>query len=124
MRLKKLIKRSSERFFVWSITTMQALTRLWTRSFVMTGCDTDLLQCQSRQRFTENGDSGDRSERLALKRRSRDEGNDSKERKKYKVGMCFSFQEGKCTRKDCRFTHRCDKCNSPDLGAADCKQHR
>ena len=44
-------------------------------------------------------------------------------RKRYKKGNCWGFQEGSCPKsaKDCKFWRCCDKCGSPDHGAADCK---
>ena len=44
-------------------------------------------------------------------------------RKRYKKGNCWGFQGGSCpkTAKACKFWHCCDKCGSPEHGAAECK---
>ena len=44
-------------------------------------------------------------------------------RKRYKKGNCSGFQGGSCpkTAKACKFWHCCDKCGSPEHGAAECK---
>ena len=61
--------------------------------------------------------------KLATGKRTKGGRESAEGRKRYKKGLCYGFQEGKCTKseKDCRFWHRCDKCGASDHGAADCK---
>ena len=37
------------------------------------------------------------------------------------VGICRRFQEGTCTFKNCRYAHRCQKCNYASHGSKNCK---
>ncbi|CAJ1458009.1 unnamed protein product, partial [Effrenium voratum] len=58
--------------------------------------------------------SGDKEPRKC-KRRKPDDEDDAN-------GECFMWRKGKCTRKDCKFGHRCALCSSPDHHAAECPE--
>ena len=38
----------------------------------------------------------------------------------YELGLCFSFQQGKCVRPICKYTHRCANCKSTSHGKEYC----
>ena len=38
----------------------------------------------------------------------------------YQLGLCFSFQQGKCARSICKYTHRCANCKSTSHGKVFC----
>ena len=38
----------------------------------------------------------------------------------YQVGLCFNFQQGKCDRSACKYSHRCGNCKSTSHGKEAC----
>ena len=42
----------------------------------------------------------------------------------YQLGVCFNFQKGRCFRPNCKFSHRCDNCNSRTHGKESCSSTR